>query len=689
MMNIKKFKFWATETINDDGGGILKNTVNDPIAAAKVGFFSNGTKIADFPLFTGGANAPGSFYGSGIDPEIILGCGSNMSTSNASIEFTLDTVIENVTDIRFPIFSTKDSEMLRRVVVAVYDENDTCVGVEKLDGLTYDNKTFTLLQETSALRLSKIRLTAIGDVPAGQGLIEVPSLVAAPHVGVSVYDIVTLGKLWSTTNAPETNNFNAAPYASPVDIGGKSHLFFTTDVVPDGTFREFDLAPEAKIKLAGILNSDDGYFWYETATEFDFVVGNINLGSADIRLEMLDEQGRVLASHLFSTLDANQKTADLEIAFIPLSNEFPWTEVSYSSAPNELTIDPLQKGLNVSFCLPRGGTMTLACQVGAGADYNSLKFTTFRQDLSIADSQVISGPNIEYTFNALDDSLLFYTVITEPTALVLPGDSVYAHFTLGGIATTALTGEIVASSTPPQTATVLQYPFTGSVLTSKADILNSVLFKWYTFTTTEESTISFDTSVSRNTNLLESVSSAIYSSTGALIAVSQYGNTTASIPAGTYYIAVAHSQSLFAAGFFVQPFEPITDGIDYSFTVEEHITTTIIPDDTGGTFGGFNGGIYVLSCIDDVYDDTFRCRVINQDGSNVRIRSVPGPAQNPNGVFAPEVDATINGGFIVGDQFTYEIALSVGQWVDLVYDTTNKAFQPIGWSSNGVFVAAP
>jgi hypothetical protein len=350
-------------------------------------------------------------------------------------------------------------------------------------------------------------------VPAGLGLIEVPSPEDEPHVGVSVYDIVTLGKLWSTTNAHEANNFNAAPYASPVDIGGKSHLFFTTDVVPDGTFREFDLAPEAKVKLAGTLSSDEWYTWYETRTKFDFVVGNINLGSADIRLEMLDEQDRVLALLFFSTLVANQKTADYEIDFYPMANEFPWADVSHLLATNELIIDPLQKGFNVNFCLPRGGTMTLACQVGEDADYDSLKFTTFRQDLSIADSQVISGPNIEYTFNALDDSLLFYTVITEPTALVLPGDSVYAHVTLGGIATTELTGVIVASSTPPQTATVLQYPFTGSVLTSKADILNNVFFKWYTFTTTEESTISFDTSVSRNTNFLESVSSTIYRNT--------------------------------------------------------------------------------------------------------------------------------------------------------------------------------
>ena len=688
-MNIKKFKFWATETISDVGGGILKNTANDPIAAAKVGFFSNGTKIADFPLFTGGANAPGSFYGSGIDPEIILGCGSSMSTSNASIEFTLGTVIENVTDIRFPIFSTSGSDTQRRVVVAFYDENDTCVGVKTLDGLTYDDKTFTLLQETSAPRLSKIRLTAIGDVPAGLGLIEVPSPEDAHHVGVSAYDIVTLGKLWSTTNAPETNNFNAASYASPMDIGGKSHLFFTTDAVLDGTFREFDLAPEAKVKLAGILKSDNGDSWYETATSFDFVVGNINLGAADIRLEMLDEQGHVLALLFFSTLVANQKTTEYEIDFYPMANEFPWADVSHLLATNDLTIDPLQKGLNVNFYLPRGGTLTLACQAGAGATYNSLKFTTFRPDLSIADSQVILGPDIEYTFTAPDDSLHFYTVITEPTALVLPGDSVYAHFTLDGIATTTLTSTVVASSTPPQTATILQYPFTGSVLTSKDDILNSVFFKWYTFTTTEESTISFDTSVSRNTNIFDSVNSAIYSSTGELIAVGQYDNLNTSIPAGTYYIAVATLESSFADGFFVRPWGAITDGVDFSFTVEEHITTTVIPDDNGGTFGGFNGGIYVLSCIDDVYDDTFRCRVINQDGSNVRIRSVLGPAQNPDGVFAPDVDTTINGGFIVGDQFTYEIALSTGQWVDLVYDTTNKAFQPIGWSSNGLFVAAP
>ena len=688
-MNIKKFKFWATADTNDFGGGILKNTVNDPIAAAKVGFFSNGTKIADFPLFTGGANVPGSFYGSGIDPEIILGCGSDIYTSNASIEFTLDTVIENVTDIRFPIFSDSALDTVRRVVVAVYDENDTCVGVETLDGPTYDNKTFTLLQETSIPRLSKIRLTAIGDVPAGLGLIEVPSPVDAYHVGVSAYDIVTLGKLWSTTNAPETNNFNAAAYVSPMDIGGKSHLFFTTDVVPDGTFREFDLAPEAKVKLAGILKSDNGDSWYETATRFDFVVGNIDLGGADIRLEMLDEQDRVLALLFFSTLNANQKTTEYELDIYPMANEFPWAEVSHLLATNDLTIDPLQKGLNVNFYLPRGGTLTLACQVGAAATYNSLKFTTFRPDLSIADSQVISGPNIEYTFTAPDDSLQFYTVITEPTALVLPGDSVYARVTLDGIATTTLTSTVVASSTPPQTATVLQYPFTGSVLTSKDDILNNVFFKWYTFTTTEESTISFDTSVSRNTDIFDSVNSAIYSSTGELIAVGQYDNLTTSIPAGTYYIAVATALSQFADGFFVLPWAAITDGVDFSFTVEEHITTTIIPDDTGGTFGGFNGGIYVLSCIDDVYDDTFRCRVINQDGSNVRIRSVLGPAQNPTGVFAPAVDTTINGGFIVGDQFTYEIALSTGQWVDLVYDTTNKAFQPIGWSSNGVFAAAP
>ncbi len=689
-MNIKKLKLVSLGNTSKNPIIRVIEKYQDPAYQSEIGFFRDTEKVAGFEELVGVVPTDDFYVGiAGDSPE-----GASVVFELPSTLTGIDTVRMFVPDIEFPL-----------VAVQALDQNDLVVGALAFD-YEHDYPVFKrfeygltltgIMEIASEQQPAKVRFTALGDITTPQCLsadVEVDSANWNERPGVDYLRVEQASKFF-TSNAPFIeNNFNAS---TPVDaplINGFNALYYTSGVVPSGTYREFDLG------LYPTIVAD----YMKFAQRHD-------LGTSRVRVEFLSSSGKVIGESGLS----NDWVTMGAINFCRLEPE-P-TSFSKMSVSTPRWVDRDDPEYSYSFLFSGDNDSVVEYMLRSGesirldADFTSptdLKFTTYAYtsegyDGSILDSQTFTNStDFSYSFTATTEYVYYITVVTRADSTMLPW--------AGAITTSAFpeNTELVATFTinsvqtpPPYVAMV---PPVRSRLQTRPEFgWKQTYSRWgqIIVSGSEPKPLTVKLVSPRLTQVSDKVmidgvyhgftpSVVLFDQNGHIVARSSAGSLVATVTGGTYYAYASDYNHYSSDGFAVWDSSvPLLPGtriqVDYPQTV------TLTPDSNGFTYGASLSSTFKITCLAGGYDRTFKCRVFNQDGSTITLHSAFGPAQNPTGVFPIGTDATINGGFRDGDVFRETVILDQpGQWADIVYDDVAKSFQVIGLSYPGVYHAPP
>ncbi len=234
-------------------------------------------------------------------------------------------------------------------------------------------------------------------------------------------------------------------------------------------------------------------------------------------------------------------------------------------------------------------------------------------------------------------------------------------------------------------------PFKGAIGTYWEDT-NSGAIAWFTFTLDEAIVgVRFETT---SINQDEDTSIAIYKADGTLVSTNDDKSSDdylslidVDLGPGKYYVGVSGYEATWPLSKFPNPDTDNRDVMlmnDITFSAFVPVVIEIDPLKAASVYAGHHDAEFVLPEQKFRYDSSFKLRVFNQDGSNVRIKA---PIKlgvklstDSFGDLIPIVERA-RGGFRNEAEFTDTIYLGVkGAWVDLAYDVITKAFQVIARS---------
>lgn len=234
-------------------------------------------------------------------------------------------------------------------------------------------------------------------------------------------------------------------------------------------------------------------------------------------------------------------------------------------------------------------------------------------------------------------------------------------------------------------------PFKGAIGTYENT--NSGEIAWFTFTLAEAAVgVRFETT---SINQGEDTTIAVYKADGTLVSSNDDKSSDdylslidVDLEPGRYYVGVSGHGATWPLSKFPNPdtdiryFEFAITDITFSAIVR--VVIEIDPLKAASVYAGHHDAEFVLPEQKFRYDSSFKLRVFNQDGSNVRIKA-PIKLGTKLGLdsFNDPIPITerVRGGFRNEAEFTDTIYLGVkGAWVDLAYDVIAKAFQVIARS---------
>lgn len=234
-------------------------------------------------------------------------------------------------------------------------------------------------------------------------------------------------------------------------------------------------------------------------------------------------------------------------------------------------------------------------------------------------------------------------------------------------------------------------PFKAAISTYEST--NSGEIAWFTFTLAEAAVgVRLETT---SINQGEDTSIAIYKADGTQVSSNDDKTKddwtslmVVDLEPGMYYVGVSGYEATWPLSKFPNP---DTDNRNFSFSISDITFSALVPviieidpSKAASVYAGHHDAKFILSEQKFRYDSSFKLRVFNQDGSNVRIEA-PIKLGTRLGIdsFGDPIPITerVRGGFRNEADFTDTIYLGVkGAWVDLAYDVITKAFQVIAKS---------
>ena len=477
----------------------------------------------------------------------------------------------------------------------------------------------------------------------------------------------------SDQRVPQTVNGQMALYYADTTVPANRDAYFPIySVDPQTTESVRPVADEIRLPIGSISDVENIAISFigNDANGAECLVGVVNITPANANTTVTLK----LSSALYSPRDASR-----------LQNISSPATITFDAANGTI---PRSNGEAFAVSLPPSTRLSIApgaTFIGAvngylgGFHLNASSFLSGTENKPLIYDNT-SESTQEIILVASDYNATYYASPKWKSTVPMPASSLSLTMT-----------EIVNTLNTPTVFKEITIPFKGAIGTYENTKSGEIA--WFTFTLDEATVgVRFETS---SINQGEDTSIAIYKADGTLVSTNDDKTKdvwTSLIDVdfgpGKYYVGVSGHGATWPLSKFPNP-DTDNKGVVYSmtditFSAAVPVVIEIDPLKAASVYAGHHDAEFVLPEQKFRYDSSFKLRVFNQDGSNVRIKApIKLGVKLSTDSYGDPIPITerVRGGFRNEAEFTDTVYLGVkGAWVDLAYDVIAKAFQVIAKS---------